>query len=266
MGRVPRAADPEVGTDIRLSPARACVNCGETLDPIQGTTTAAVCGRLPCLVAASMSQAEELRDIEEDRDLRARAALEAQGLQPGDLSWSTVPENRAAPTPLPPGAVDDFLGHLRRVIAEASDVASPAAERPIRGHPHPPPPTLTEADGLARGCTACRGWCCRRGGTHAFLDAASVLRILSEENTLASSDLEAEYRSRVEGTHLEGGCLFQGPQGCRLPRTLRSNTCNNWLCEDLTEALDGWRKGGDEPGLHHFVPVARRDSGQPSSR
>lgn len=252
--------------DIRLSPVRACGICGETLDPIQVTTTAAVCGRLPCVVAASAGQAEELRAIEEDREVRARTTLEAAGHHPDELNWSTVPSNRAGPAPLPPGAIEDFVRHLGRVVTEASDLASGAAEGPTPGRPTSPPPTSTEADALARGCTACRGWCCQRGGTHAFLDAASVLRILREERTLDPSDLEAQYLSRVQATHLEGGCLFQGPQGCRLPRTLRSNTCNDWLCEDLTAVMDRWQEHGNEPSHHHFVAVARRDPGQPSSR
>jgi hypothetical protein len=168
-----------------------------------------------------------------------------------------VPANRAPVAGLPSGAIEDFRRHLRRVVAEASARASRHEGGPTPGRPPPPSPTPPEADALARGCATCRGSCCRRGGNHAFLDAASIRRILANEEALDPIDLEARYESRVHATHLEGGCLFQGPQGCRLPRTLRSNTCNDWLCEDLTATLDRWREGGESPADHRFVPVSR---------
>jgi hypothetical protein len=246
--------------DIRLSPVRACVECGAPIDPIQGATTAAVCGRLPCVVAASASQVDEQRAMDEERVRRARAALEAEGHRPFEVSWSLVPENRAVPTSLPPGATDDFLAHLRRVTEEASDEGS-LGDPPPRTGAHP---TAAEASAFARACTACRGWCCRGGGTHAFLDAASIRRIRAEED-LDASELEGQYLSRLQPTHLEGGCLFQGQTGCRLPRTLRSDTCNDWLCEDLTATRVDWREKGGPPLDQHFVPITRGKPRQPSS-
>lgn len=167
-----------------------------------------------------------------------------------------VPSNPARPVALDPSAVSDFRGHLRRVLDDlvssgpgrsvpASDAADAAGES-----------APAEADALARACATCRGWCCRRGGSHAFLDVRSVDRVWRERPGASPAALEALYLEHLGATHLDGGCVFQGESGCRLPRSLRSDTCNTWLCPDLHRQRDRWRDRRDEPSATRFVAVA----------
>ena len=88
---------------------------------------------------------------------------------------------------------------------------------------------------LEQGCATCRGACCTRGGTHAFL-SADRLRRTASENGLADTGaaLEALYTAHLPTTHYTDSCVFHGERGCTLPRVLRSDTCNRYLCGGLS--------------------------------
>ncbi len=186
----------------------------------------------------------------------------SEGIDPDRVSWSVVPANSASPVPLAPDLRADFSAHLRRLIETPPPTTRPRslAQSVAPATPDPPsaldPPGAAESAALARACSACRGWCCRRGGTHAFLDQDSLARVLQADPTLTVRALEALYLAHLGGDHLDGGCIFQGATGCRLPRELRSNTCNTWFCEDLMS----WRSAQTaekRPDDHHFVPSHR---------
>ncbi|MBT8405424.1 MAG: hypothetical protein KJP18_16295 [Gemmatimonadetes bacterium] len=201
------------------------------------------------------------RDEDEARRRRAEALLRERGIDPAEVDWAVVPANSASPRPLDHDAAEAFRVHLRRLL----DTARGAAETREGAIPSPSheqtdetdEPALAErrAEALSAACAACRGWCCARGGVHAFLDDASLTRIRRSRPDLDSSDLLAVYEVFLGPTRLDGGCVFQGPTGCRLPRSLRSDTCNDWWCDDLERVRERWHEDGLDPRDTHFLPV-----------
>ncbi len=94
---------------------------------------------------------------------------------------------------------------------------------------------------LGRSCATCRGECCTAGGDHAFLREESLVRIRREHPALDDNALLAAYTSHIPIRHYRGSCLYHTTTGCALPRTLRSDLCNRYICGGLTQlttALD----------------------------
>lgn len=272
---------------LPFAPAHHCRSCGADIDAFQAVGQAGVCERFECRAAESRRRQAEDRAIEAGRRERARTRLEADGADPGVVSWSVTPFNGAEVVPLTQERRAAFLDYLRRTVAEAveggdagSDAGSGAGSGGASGADSDPnegrfgPPGPGEARALAAGCGTCRGWCCRQGGTHAFLTAERIARLLRERPELHPDGVPALYASHLEETHLEGGCVFQGETGCRLPRDVRGDTCNDYFCPDLVEVRRRWRKeepsegdgngstkeGGDgsDAPTHHFVAVTPR--------
>lgn len=104
---------------------------------------------------------------------------------------------------------------------------------------------------LGAGCATCRGECCTAGGTHAFLGQDSVLRVRAQLHadgqTLSEDALLQKYAEQLPARHYRGSCVYHTVQGCGLPRALRSNLCNRYVCGGLTQltrVLDA--SGGQE--------------------
>ena len=221
------------------------------MDPLQVATLEGVCGRLDCRVEARKRDRPQRDRMERDRRDRAAATLAAGGLDPASTSWAAVPANPASEVPLERWRSTAFHRHLARVLDE---VRRQPEDRQRPPSPDPDPPE--EAAAVARACATCRGWCCRRGGTHAFVDQWSLIRILDEHPEVGLDELPRIYGAHLGETHLAGGCVFQGVEGCRLPRTLRSDTCNEWLCDDLRAARRRWREAEADPARMHFVAAS----------
>ncbi len=234
-------------------PVHRCPRCGDPVDPLQAGERDGGCRRDACRREARARRLAHEDDGERRRRSEGAARLRARGENPGAGPWTVVPANDAGPVPLAPTARADFRRHLRRVLADLEATGpSPPEWGSVGGAGTP---GTDEAAAIARACATCRGWCCRRGGTHAFLDARSLERVILRDPTSTTDDIEAAYLAHLGATHLEGGCVFQGPAGCRLPRDLRSDTCNDWLCPDLRAQRARWTEGGESPDDTRFVAV-----------
>ena len=96
-------------------------------------------------------------------------------------------------------------------------------------------------------CSNCRGHCCSRGGTSAFIDERLIKRFVLRRPTSPLIDMLRLYCSYLPMKTYEGSCVFHSATGCSLPRDLRSNTCNNTICGGVAElearaSLDGQRQ------------------------
>ncbi len=177
-----------------------------------------------------------------------------------------LPANTRNTEPLPDESRDAFLERLRARLATtfvdaARDDTAPMsgearaamedAAPPQRFGNAPVDDAQTTRDALlGAACATCRGECCTAGGTHAFLRPDSLVRVrayLSRDGaTVDAQQIEAEYARHLPVRHYRGSCVYHTPTGCALPRTLRSNLCNRYLCGGLTQlsrALDA--SGGD---------------------
>jgi len=82
-------------------------------------------------------------------------------------------------------------------------------------------------------CALCRGWCCRQGGEHAYLDARTLARICLTRPGLDARAILRLYLERVPAQGYENSCVFHGQKGCTLDPSLRSDVCNNYFCGGL---------------------------------
>ncbi|WP_405282457.1 hypothetical protein V3331_09785 [Gaopeijia maritima] len=239
-----------------LDPIHHCPTCGGPVDPLQATGPDGGCPRLHCRLRARERTEREIAERTARRTATALRGLRERQLDPPDDEWALVPHNDATEVALDASLAADFRRHLARVIAEAGrgphTGGPPAADASID---HSGGARESERIALARACATCRGRCCRRGGAHAFLDASSIARVCGRQPEWTDEELTAAYLEHLRPTHLEGGCLFQGPAGCRLPQSLRSDTCNRWWCPDLETARARWAEGEGSPSTTTFIAV-----------
>jgi hypothetical protein len=80
-------------------------------------------------------------------------------------------------------------------------------------------------------CALCRGWCCFNGADDAFLDEATLARVLP--GSLSAAEVIEMYVKRVPDVGYENSCIFHGAKGCTLDRSMRSDICNSYFCNGL---------------------------------
>jgi len=222
-----------------LLPAHeSCVSCGRRLKPYQFGER--LCGVLACRRRLEERNREQERlRIESIRRealrLRDRGAQSLAVLEPELYPVVVVPSLRRRLVPLEEGRLLAFRDRLARVIAEAlarrsqtpKPVESPTVE--------PPSPTLALLD---QACALCQGSCCRNGGNHAYVTRETVQKVLTAHPEQSHEGLLAIYLCHLREESVEGSCIYHQGNGCGLPRELRSETCNRFLCEELGEYRD----------------------------
>ena len=116
--------------------------------------------------------------------------------------------------------------------------------RKMKGRAHPVSPLRPEPVGFAArvahaACSLCKGWCCKGGGDHAFLDGPTIARVRSERPELDTHAVVRLYGERVPVIGYEDSCVFHGKHGCTLDRSLRSDVCNSYFCSGLHSYMTG---------------------------
>lgn len=186
-----------------------------------------------------------------ERNLQIRAAAEQialasnAGASSRPLPLAMLPANTRETAPVPAELRADFLGRLRsaiaadrpahqeRSVAVALTTAVPAGSQAPTGATTDREQEIDAIFGL--GCATCRGECCTAGGNHAFLRGESIPRIREAHRHLDDDALIAEYEASIPVRHYRGSCVFHTIVGCALPRTLRSDLCNRYVCGGLTQ-------------------------------
>ncbi|HXA26292.1 MAG TPA: hypothetical protein VNW90_28745 [Acetobacteraceae bacterium] len=146
-----------------------------------------------------------------------------------DQETVMVPLNRKALVPTSSERVRRLRKHL---------VASLRAMRTMKDPVGSASPLRPEPDGLngkvARvACALCRGFCCKGGGEHAYLDERVMARVRQAQPELDARTVMRLYVERVPAIGYEGSCVFHGSKGCTLDRSLRSDVCNSYFCSGL---------------------------------
>ena len=146
-----------------------------------------------------------------------------------------VPRNDRATVSVSPERVRRLHEHLVeawRALHKTKNPEHPASP------PHPEPQGFAARVAHAA-CSLCKGWCCRNGKDHAFLDEATMARV---HRAGLAPDVRAVlrlYLERVPEVGYEDSCIFHGKQGCTLDRSLRSDVCNKYFCDGLESYLTG---------------------------
>lgn len=84
-------------------------------------------------------------------------------------------------------------------------------------------------------CSICRGVCCNTGGKNAYIKKETILRYLSEHPDQTQGQVLAAYMAYLGKKTFANSCVYHTKTGCCLPRAMRSDTCNEFLCDTLIE-------------------------------
>lgn len=158
---------------------------------------------------------------EEVRVARVRERLESI------VRWAFTHKPDDSELPRRPGWRSD--GVSESSIYQPDDIAEEATE--------------LESTLFAAGCGLCRGMCCRQGADHAFLNIVQIRRFLAEHPELTEEETVEAYIAFIPELSIEDSCIYHGERGCTLPREMRSDMCNRWLCAGLKEIRETVKAG-----------------------
>lgn len=153
---------------------------------------------------------EKLRDLGHDPTKHTLAVLPAFDRPLGNVSKQ---QRRA---------FADRIGQIATEYCKQTGDATPLPENLL-------PPSTT----VAHACGTCRGYCCHSGGDHAHLSRQTFARVLANSDGLSIEDVVRAYLELVPEQHYKGSCVYHTDSGCRLPRNLRSDTCNHFHCSGV---------------------------------
>jgi hypothetical protein len=233
---------------VEAAGGRPCPVCGR---PADGET----CGDDYCRGEAESRRAR--KDLEAERLAAKEAAarrveegLRAAGALPSEARAVVLPATDRPLISRDPSRGTLFAERLAELLEDAA--ADPDGPT---GDPPSPEGPVSPSDALARSaCASCRGLCCRHGEPHAFLRPATLRRYLKLHPGETPARALEEYLSRIPTESVAGSCIYHGRQGCALPRSMRSDVCNRYLCDDLERLLAASR---DNPASQnrHAPPV-----------
>ena len=145
-----------------------------------------------------------------------------------------VPRNDRVPGPTSPDRVRRLRLHVVKLVrrVRGTQTAAPPA-------PQPPDPVGFPARVVRTACTMCKGWCCKGGGDHGYLDEPTLARVRSERPELTAKAVVQLYIERAPSVAYQGSCIFHGKRGCTLDRSMRSDVCNLYFCSGLDMFLTG---------------------------
>lgn len=146
--------------------------------------------------------------------------------------------------PLPAARRAAFASHLDRLLGQVEAEWTPLL--PPREETDSPTNGLADADAglpvLAQACGFCRGRCCESGGDKAWIEVATIQRILAVDDPPDIDGLRAAYLDRLPAVSHENSCIYHGEQGCALPREMRSRVCNRFACAGLAAIAATWKQ------------------------
>jgi hypothetical protein len=218
-----------------------CRVCGAPLS-VHQAARGATCDDPSCRRRRLLEHEAERRRLREQAlrreldALRSRVAA-GRGLPtPGSLALALLPANWRPTAPVSRHRLRRLRQHLERELAEATRAGDPEGAGAAPDVPTAPdqPPDRT----LAAGCAVCRGFCCTTGEEHAHLKAADLRGRLAERPELGAEALLAAYLAHVPARGYRRSCIYHAPGGCALPRALRSDVCNQFLCNGLRDLRD----------------------------
>ncbi|RZI80327.1 MAG: hypothetical protein EOP38_22800 [Rubrivivax sp.] len=156
-------------------------------------------------------------------------------------------------SPLPRRRRRLYRAHLKSIIAEALLTADePAQVSPL---PLEPEEAMTATEQNL--CALCAGGCCNSGSELAYLKPATMRRFMASQPQLSPRQVMAAYMARLSPQTQTGSCVNHTATGCSLPREMRSDTCNRYVCtaqSDLHAALRA-----TPPALGAVAIVRRQD-------
>ena len=155
--------------------------------------------------------------------------------EPGGDQAVMVPYNGTSLAPNAPERTRRLRKHLVQSLRALRTMKDPVGNASAL---HPAPEGF--AGKVTRtACTMCRGYCCKGGGEHGYLDERVMARVRQARPELDARAVLRLYIERVPAEGYAGSCVFHGRAGCTLDRSLRSDVCNSYFWTGLTNFVKG---------------------------
>jgi len=219
--------------------ARRCKFCARPLT-VHEVARRSVCARAECQRQLVLHDATEWTEIRyRRRQELAIQAFEATRPATARRAMTTVlpiPRLNSRPGPVTRTRRHRFAHRLIGLIRELASQAALAAP-PERETASPAASDPAEVKLAAAACATCRGRCCQYGADHAFIDLEALQRQRRSDPHVTGRELLDRYLSHIPAAATQGSCLYHSASGCGLPRSLRSSTCEQYLCEDVRRVL-----------------------------
>lgn len=234
-----------------------CSVCGRPLTALQ--LAGKVCGDLQC----HQVHLGRLRDAQEKkrlaslkakaRRLRSRKSESANEPNPKDYAIAILPSFTNPITPLPADRKAIFREHLQKVIDEvrvsptgtsldvfSDDLVATASFEPTESSSEPQIANDREQVAIlpivaGSACATCGGFCCRNGGTHAFVSADTIRRFLAANPDKDCDAAFEEFMGYVPERTYDNSCVYHSSEGCAIPMPYRSKICNDFFCFPLKD-------------------------------
>ena len=216
---------------------RRCTYCAREAAPAEETCDDPRCRKMRAgWVDGRKREADRRAAIDRVAREQERELRETHGAAvPPRLLHAGLPANEQTTTPLP----DERRGTFAVNVRAAIDRALSDPDRPVPESPEAP---ASRSALIGSACAACRGSCCRHGGEHAFLYPDHFRRYLRDHPGTDPQALLAAYVARLPAETYHDSCVYHTAGGCALPRELRSNLCNAFLCGPLADLLEAQDK------------------------
>ena len=253
-----------------VMPARECEICGDTAALPARAGGAVLCSDIQCqnLVDQASTMAPGLYAAHRSfqaKLIRERRARDAEHLKTVDaIKSAEARQDRliassaglkhlpVIPIPSAPEMIarsgsartGRYQAHLEEALAAAlacDDISELIHDRHYALHERrlAQDAFLSGSPGLAtvsdRVCALCRGGCCTEGGDHAYISPVLLRRQLDASSDLSGQQLVSVYMSVLPDESIAGSCINHGINGCVLPREMRSDVCNHFLCEPVRD-------------------------------
>lgn len=167
---------------------------------------------------------------------------------PANASLVFLPRNTHRLTPISGARVEALRRHLEQIVTVARTLPDQDAD------------AVTETSATTNGvdaqqstlpalgaaCGLCGGHCCATGGNSAWLEPGTIRRLQWQDLFLSDARIVDHYLGFVPAISYENSCIYHAVDGCCLPRVIRSNVCNQYLCDGLAELANGL---STEPGI-----------------
>lgn len=163
-------------------------------------------------------------------------AIEVHGSTKVSPPFAIVPMQRRPVVPMPDAVKARFSDHLRALIARA--FGAPPEQSSVLRDEDPHPAAIDAA------CCLCHGKCCLNGGpNNAFLETGDIDRFRLRNPGSTEAEALQTYAALIPEHHVLGSCVFHGQTGCTLPRSMRSDLCNTFLCSGQRQIAEGLETG-----------------------
>lgn len=114
---------------------------------------------------------------------------------------------------------------------------------------------------IAAICATCQGNCCQHGrDNHAYLTGETLQRWRDDNPGSDTDEVCEKYLSYIPPRHTENSCLYHTSIGCALPRKMRADICNRYLCNHARAASENMPQPSVPTATPEILIVAQENS------